>query len=78
MTQSAFDTLQYSKKAKEVGFTEQQAEFQAKAMAEVINDKLVTKHDLKHQLNELEYHLTIRIGLMLAASITILAGIIKL
>src|SRR5690242_1400668 len=52
-----FDTLQYAKKAREVGFTEQQAEFQAEAMAEIIDEQLASKRDIK----ELDDHLTFKI-----------------
>jgi len=50
----AFDTLQYAKKLKGVGFTEQQAEVQAEALKEqndtvqeFIGDTLATKQDMK-------------------------------
>lgn len=46
-TSIMFDTLQYSKKLRNAGFTEKQAEIQAEAFAEIIEDKLVTKKDLK-------------------------------
>ena len=48
MTQAiAFDTLAYAKKLKVVGFTEEQAEVQAEALAEMVNETLATKRDLK-------------------------------
>jgi len=89
MSETTFDTLRYSKKLKEVGFTEQQAEVQAEAIKELIDDKLSTKTDLKqteerlnHKLRELEerlsYKLTIRFGGMLVAAVLVLAAIIKL
>lgn len=43
----AFDTLAYSKKLREAGFTESQAEAQAVALAEIVDEKLATKQDLK-------------------------------
>lgn len=42
-----FDTLQFAKKAKEVGFSEAQAEFQAEEIARIIDENLVTKADFK-------------------------------
>jgi len=45
MTTTTFDTLQYAKKLKESGFTEQQAETQAetlKQLADTINNNLST------------------------------------
>lgn len=43
----AFDTLAYSKKLKNVGFTEQQAEVLAETQAELIEERLATKKDLE-------------------------------
>jgi len=42
----AFDTLAYVKKLKTVGFTEEQAEVQAEALAEIVNEHLATKEDI--------------------------------
>ena len=42
-----FDTLAYAKKLKSAGFTEDQAEIQAEALASIIDEKLATKQDLK-------------------------------
>ncbi len=57
-TTHAFDTLIYAKKLKKAGFTEQQAETQAEALADVVNDNLATKHDLK----KLETKLLLRLS----------------
>ena len=40
-----FDTLAYAKKLKSAGFTEDQAEIQAEALAEVVDERLATKED---------------------------------
>ncbi len=48
-----FDTLAYAKKLKSAGFTEQQAEVQAEALASLVNEQLATKRDLQ----ELELNL---------------------
>ncbi len=69
-----FDTLEYSKKLKAAGFTEQQAEIQAEALADMFENQIATKRDLR----ELEYRLLIRLGGMLAAAIAIVAAIVKL
>ena len=53
----AFDTYAYVKKLKAVGFTEEQAETLASTQAELIDERLATKHDimlLKHDIKELE------------------------
>lgn len=73
-----FDTLAYSKKLKAAGFTEQQAEVQAEAIAELIDEKLATKKDLKALEERLILKLTIIFGSMIAIGIGILAAIIKL
>ncbi len=47
MTSIAFDALKFSKRLVEAGFTEQQAEALAAAEAEIIENNLATKRDLK-------------------------------
>jgi len=79
MTQAiAFDTLAYAKKLKVAGFTEQQAEVQAEALAEMVNETLATKRDLKELELRLKHDLTIRLGGMLTAGIAIVAALVKL
>jgi hypothetical protein len=46
-TSSTFDTLQYAKKLIAVGVPNEQAEVQAEAIKELIDDRLATKEDLK-------------------------------
>ncbi len=41
-----FDTLAYSKKLKAAGFTDEQAEVQAEALGELIEERLITKRDI--------------------------------
>lgn len=81
----AFDTLAYANKLKSAGVPEKQAEIQAEALAQVIDDTLATKQDLQafeerlaNRLIALEQRLTIRVGAMLAASIVIVASLVKL
>ena len=47
MASLAFDTLAYVKKLKAAGVPESQAEVQAETFAEIIDEKLATKRDLK-------------------------------
>jgi hypothetical protein len=82
---TAFDTLRYSKRLKEVGFTEEQAEVQAEVFAEAIETQLATKRDLQELKTDLEarieqlgYKLTIRFGGMLVAAVTVLAVLIRI
>lgn len=74
MSAIAFDTLAYAKKLKSAGFNEQQAEALAEAQAELIDERLATKQDLK----ELEYRLIIRLGAMLVVAISIVATLVKI
>jgi len=81
MATLAFDTLAYSKKLKAAGVPEKQAEVQAEAFAEIIEERLTTKQDimmLRRDMKELEMRLTIRLGIMMAASIAIVATLVKL
>ena len=68
------DTLAYAKKLKAAGFTEQQVEVQAEAMAELVNEQLVTKRDLK----ELEMSLVLRLGGIMVAGIAVIATLVKI
>ena len=85
MTALTFDTLQYVKKLKAAGVPENQAEIQAETLAGIIEDRLATKKDLKdmeinlrHQMKEIEARLTIRLGGMMAATIALIAALVKL
>lgn len=70
----AFDTLEYANELKAAGFTDLQAEAQAKALARIVQETLTTKQDLR----DLEYRLTIKLGGMMTASIALVAAIVKL
>ena len=56
----ALDTLAYAQKLREAGFTEQQAEGQARALADAMTDTLATKQDL----NELAIQMASRFDRM--------------
>ena len=74
MASITFDTLAYAKRLKAAGFNEDQAEALAEAQAELVDERLVTKQDLK----ELEYRLVIRLGTMLVVAVSIVATLVKL
>lgn len=78
MNTLAFDTLAYAKKLKAVGFSEEQAEVQAEALAEVIDDKLATKRDLQEMELRLKHDLTLRLGGMMAGAVAIVATLVAL
>lgn len=73
-----FDTLKYAKKLKEAGFTDTQAESQAEAMAELVDNKLATKQDLIALEERLSYKLTVRLGSMLVTAVMVLAALNKI
>lgn len=74
MPEMVFNALNCAKRLEQAGFTRQQAEVQANMMAEVVDEKMATRQDLR----ELEYRLIIRLGGMLAAGVTLLAALIAL
>jgi hypothetical protein len=74
MTTTTFDTLGYSKKLQELGFPREQAEGLAELHSALVTEGFATKQDLK----DLEYRLTVRLGVMMAASIAIVAALVKL
>ncbi len=84
-----FDTHAYVKKLKAVGFTEEQAEVQTEVVSVLIDEQLATKQDLKtleagmkQDMKELEirlkHDLTVRLGAMMAASMAVIAAIVKI
>ena len=85
MSSATFDSLGYFEKLKAVGVPEEQAKVQANALRELIDERLATKQDLReletrldNTIEKLEYRLTIRLGGMMAASIAIVAALVKL
>lgn len=51
-----FDPLKYVKELENVGFTREQAEVQAETFFSIVQEQLVTKHDLKELENELKHN----------------------
>ena len=78
MSSAIFDTLAYAKKLKAVGFTEEQAEVQASAVADLVNEKLVTKADLDLKIAELKTELVKWMLGIAAAQAAFLVTLIKL
>ncbi|MCK4248504.1 MAG: hypothetical protein KAX15_01870 [Candidatus Omnitrophica bacterium] len=73
-----FDTLAYAKKLEKAGVPEIQAEAHAEAIAELVDEELATKRDLKELEMRLKHDLTLRLGTMMVAGITIVAVLVKL
>jgi hypothetical protein len=74
----AFDTLEYARRLKSAGFSEQQAEVLAEATRDLIADEMVTKSFLQSELEKQSMRLTIRMGTIAAVAVAALAAIIKL
>ena len=86
-----FDTLAYSKRLRSAGVSEEVADIQAEALADVIDDHLVKKKDiddleirLDHRMEQLDtkidkmgYRLSVRLGGMVTAAVVVLAAIVK-
>ena len=70
---TGFDTFAYGKKLRATGFNEQQTEALEEAQAELVDERLATKHDLR----KIEYRLTIRLGTLLIVAIGIIATLVK-
>jgi len=84
-TSLAFDTLAYAKRLEKAGVPEAQAEVQAETLAEIVEERLATKRDLKEMeaslardLREIEMRLTIKLGTMLVIAIGVFATLVKL
>lgn len=77
---NTIDTLSIFNELKKV-FSEEKAHKLSEVLIKVQEENLealVTKKDLKIELKEMEMRLTIRMEIMLAASIAIIAALIKL
>jgi hypothetical protein len=78
MSVALFDTHAYIKKMKAVGFTEEQAEVQAETVADLINERLVTKADLDLRIAELKTELVKWMLGIAAGQIALLVTLLKL
>ena len=80
MTNTAivFDTLRYANRLKVAGVPEKQAEIQAETLAEIIDERLATKQDLKYGLKELEARMTVKLGSIMLVGLGLLVLLMKL
>ena len=72
MSMISFDTLKYTKTLIKAGVPQVQAEGQANALAELVEEQLATKQDLK----ELEYRLENRLLTKLGSLILICTAVL--
>lgn len=73
-----FDSLGYSRRLREAGMAQEIAEAAADAAREYIMLELVTTKELRQALDTQTLRLTVRMGVMLAGGLTILAAVLKL
>lgn len=80
-----FDTLAYAKKLIAAGVPEKQAEVQAEALIEIVDEHLATKRDLKEMemalkrdIQEMKSDIIKWVAAMLVAQAAIVASLIKL
>ena len=72
-----FDTLKSVEELQEAGIPENQAKAQVRVFQRIIESDLATKRDIKElrqEMREMEYRLTIKTGLMLVASTGVILG----
>ena len=77
MSAAIFDTHAYIKRMKAVGFTEEQAEVQAETVADLINERLVTKADLDLRIAELKTELVKWMLGIAAGQVALLVTLLK-
>jgi hypothetical protein len=81
MATAIFDTHAFVKRLTAAGMPVEQAEILAEEHARMLGEQLATKHDialLRADMDRLKDQLTIRLGVMLAAAIAIVAALVKL
>ena len=71
-----FDTLKSVEELQEAGIPEDQAKAQVRVFQRIIESDLATKRDvnLRQDMREMECRLTIKFGLMMAASTGVILG----
>ncbi|MDL1964521.1 MAG: DUF1640 domain-containing protein [Deltaproteobacteria bacterium] len=78
MTSIVFDTFENVKRLKAVGFTEEQAAEQTKIIAEIVNERLVTRQYLDERLADIRADIIKWVAGMLVAQAAIVATLVKL
>jgi len=86
MATVTFDTHRFVRKLKDAGFEEKQAEAVADAFRDAQAEaESATRHDLKElelslkaEMQAMEYRMTIKLGGMMAASVAIVAALVRL
>lgn len=74
----SFDTLAYAKKLIAAGVPSNQAEVQAEALADIVDERLATKQDLKELESRMTANIIKWVAGMLVAQAAIVATLVKL
>lgn len=74
----SFDSLGYARHLRDHGVPSEQAEAMADAARTFIMSEIVTREDLRLALDNLALRLTVRLSVMLAASVGILGTMVAL
>ena len=69
-----FNTLTYMRQLEDAGVSRQQAEAHAQALADVVQNEIATKSDLK----ELEYRLILKLSAIMGTMIAVLGIVTNL
>ena len=78
MNAVTFDTLKFTRKLKEAGFTAKQAQGVADAFTEAASDELATKHDLRAlELRILKWMIPLMLS-QTALTVTLTVALVKL
>ena len=78
MSTIVFDTHAFVKELAEAGMPEAQAEVLARSQANLIDEKLATKEDLKELERHLTMRLTMRLGAMMVIAVGAVAALVEL
>jgi hypothetical protein len=73
-----FDGVGYMQRLRDAGVAQEQAEAHAQAVRDFVMLELVTRNDLEAAMDRLSLRLTVRMGVMFAAGLTILGAVLKL
>ena len=78
MSTIVFDTHAFVKELTEAGMPEAQAEMLARSQANLIDEKLATKEDLKELELRLTMRLTMRLGSMMVVAVGAVTALVEL
>lgn len=77
MKTSTFNAIGFIKGAEQVGFTREQAEYQANQLNDLVNNELVTKSFLANELEKLELKIIVKVGGMMVIQSGVILSVIS-